>query len=489
MNDIPWHCGPPLDVEHGARVAAPRRDGEVRGAVKVLLRVVNLALLVDVLLALVLTYLRAGNIVSWSWFATGAPWFVVMGLVAARSAAKWAALPPQDIIDFSPQQYGTRPRMALARSMLLACAVAASLALGFAKLDHKLAVNVRTVLGPVEACLFGLALYTMYDIFRSHPGSGSASGVTARVRAGENVASRLALIVYILTLLTLALAGLRVDGRLDVSWFLILAWPIIIISFWAVAAIGFSFLSAGWLAAACRGDHIELDEVVRDIAGTQELHISQRHRAGIVVLAVVCAIVLDLVVIGTFVSVFSAIKMLTAGHMSKHLEAVFLPLIFDAFIVLVSTVVLDFILLPYLRHLFVRLPQEGIENDAAGNSSTALKLNTCITCRSPVDRIISIHDPNVHVESLDDSLENADCAVCMIRPSDTIFLPCGHSGICHTCAKHWILGASQNLSVNEAIAQFSPLQTPLTLLRKSHNFFMEAGELPLHKKSNQADDR
>ena len=126
-----------------------------------------------------------------------------------------------------------------------------------------------------------------------------------------------------------------------------------------------------------------------------------------------------------------------------------------------------------------------------------------MTCREPVDRIVSRKTPNIYIVdpdpavSSDDRKRNIDCSVCFSRPSGAIFLPCGHSGVCEGCAYKWAYGFSREQVVMavsnarqrkrrdsqsqlaECLEDISVVHTPLYLVRQSKTFFKTMSYNPL----------
>lgn len=486
---------------NGDNRARIQRLSSQRDGVRLPVRALNVLLLVDLLAALLTTYMRIAEIVSWPWFAAASPWFIGAALSVGRSSLKLAT-PPSSAI--SSQHLGqtqiaiqvdgailrSRYEETHVKSILLVCSGSISLALALAEIcANRSRWDAKAVLAPVLGCLSVFVLFSARDLCKSTPRevlrrqdqNSFVSGTTGR--CARTSAKRLELTVYTLSLITFVLAALKIDDQLDVSWLLVLAWPVIVLVFWAIAAIGLSCLVTGWLATAIRGQAEELDGLFREMVGDGAYYGSPRQRSAFVLLATSCILAFDMVILGAFVALFHTIKVLNGTVTGpSSLGAIFIPLIMDALIILVIVIVMDFVVLPYLR-------LEATRHERAPRTLLIRKLNSCITCRHPVSQLVSIHDPNVHVEE-DNSQPHIsspkgnskhsegilDCAVCMIRPSDTIFLPCGHSGICQPCARQWMLGASllndnEEAMLNEALAQFSPLETPLFLIRKSQTFF------------------
>mmetsp|Transcript_23646 Transcript_23646/g.37745 ORF Transcript_23646/g.37745 Transcript_23646/m.37745 type:complete len:516 (+) Transcript_23646:471-2018(+) len=493
-----------LGDEHGrsleVRRVREREDLERRKFVNICIKCLNLAVLVLVLVSLLFLYLKLIKVLSWNWFAVFSPVFAISSAMVLRGLLKISVLPPGHILALSVAQYGTRPMESNVRSILLTLAIFFTTVLLCVRLQGLASgMNALIISSPVLACLGAFVAYGVFNVFFRKPDNN----LSTEDNRHRKSTMRMELVIFSLTLLTVVLAALRIQNVFKVSWFLVFAWPIILSCFWAIAALGLTCLIVGWILNTSRGQFQAMDEVLGETVGPNYVP-DGAMRLKIIAIASMCVFVLDAVVVGVFVSLFHLIRVLSG--VTSSLDAVFVPLILDVVFGICLVLSLEYFILPHLQVTQLSPDQATVPVNPANDffnrqrmfspDGKPIPIRDCVTCRQPVHRVVKIGQPNVHflqpprLESnpfeTDEKepsqiLSNApDCMVCAINQSDIIFLPCGHGGVCSTCAQQWVFGTpdssdstdnSKGAGALDALNTISPVQTPLFLVQQSRTFF------------------
>jgi len=441
------------------RQDAEMRLFQLRLRVNSFVRVAAFVLLLSMTLLLLLLYVNLRRCLGISWWGVVAPGFVALLVWVARSSCKLMVLPPRELRPVYASTYGTRPMESHIRSISITMATFVALVLVCCRLEGITKMEVVFITLPVSLCLVGFVCLGVFNVFLR----GDDAGLSPEQNRNRRTSMRLELIMFSLSLLTVLLGSFRLDGKIDVSWFLILSWPIIVLSGWAIAAIGLTFVAVGWMAATCRNGIEELDDVLEE---TLE---GSYRRTPMVRMFWVSAfssfvLIFNTAILSAFVSLFSLINLLN-GTISS-LDPVFVPVIISLLLVQIYSLIV---------FALIQQMDPGSSQTVAIEDGSLRPIKPCFTCRKPVERLVNISDPNIRlIDELNE--EQPDCSVCMQRKADAVFLPCGHGGICTRCAQKWTYGmsaedASVSENLREALDSVSTLETPIQLLRQSQTYF------------------
>jgi len=249
--------------------------------------------------------------------------------------------------------------------------------------------------------------------------------------------------VYVLTLITAILIPLRIDG-IDANWYLILSWPLVVVVLWSMAAIGLTVLLFNWIHALSHGGSLqELDAVLWEILPSYS---PQARWKAIGIVSVFVATV-DLIVVCAFISLTQLVRVLQGN--ASSLGFIFVPLIISCMALLSLSISAEWLL----------TGSRSVSNETSTNRG-------CVTCRHIVDRVVVLGSSDaLVVDNHCEREENETCTICMMQPADSVFLPCGHGGVCFSCAQQWCFG------IAVACKKDPESTTTLYLAKQSATFF------------------
>lgn len=342
----------------------------------------------------------------------------------------------------------------------LACSMLISGCLLTLRLVARESLSVLFVLGPTQVTLAVIMIGKFTGTASHHQPISRRERSQWHYRNWKKQGSALEGMMYSGALFTLGLVALRVDGAINASWLVVLAWPVILVILCGLAALALMCLVAGWILKVVGSEFDSDSSDDGDHRFTSAT--SHTHLVGVLGIVASGVLILALFAACAFYSTLSLLRVLSdtprlddggidfeifnrwypnANSTTNSLFGeVFVPIILAAFLAFCWVVALELWIVPSLE----RASMEEEEAAAAAMLANQRKsTNGCISCRMTVDRIIQLDKPNVQINVLNDDSQEKNssiqsCSVCFSRSPNAVFYPCGHSGVCYDCATQWL---------------------------------------------------